>query len=201
VPEDQGERRAVAAFDFDGTITRRDCLGPFLASVVGTGRLRRALAWRAPVLAAALVGLGDRDREKERLLRSLLRGRSVREVEAAGAAFAADLARTRPFRDEALEQIAWHRARGHDVVVVSASLDVYLEPLAPELGIDHVICTRLARAGDRLTGLLDGPNVRGPEKAGRLRAWLGDAPAEIWAYGDSAGDRELLALADHAHRV
>ena len=35
------------------------------------------------------------------------------------------------------------------------------------------------------------------EKAARLRHWLDGAPAEVWAYGDSRGDRELLAMADH----
>jgi phosphoserine phosphatase len=38
-------------------------------------------------------------------------------------------------------------------------------------------------------------------KAERLRAHLGDEGITLWAYGDSAGDREMLALADHAIRV
>ena len=45
-------------------------------------------------------------------------------------------------------------------------------------------------------------NTRGPEKVARLQRWTddhfgADAPFELWAYGDSAGDEELLALADH----
>ena len=43
----------------------------------------------------------------------------------------------------------------------------------------------------------------GPAKVARLHAWLdehhgGRAAVELWAYGDSAGDHELLADADHA---
>ena len=64
-----------------------------------------------------------------------------------------------------------------------------------------VVCTRLEQdASGRLTGRLQGANCRGPEKARRLRAWLeaeGLADAEVWAYGDSEGDAELLAQADH----
>lgn len=161
-----------------------------------------ALARRSPVLAAALVGLADRDAEKERLLGRLLKGLPAHDVAEAGEAFARHLLDTRPFRPDTLEHIAWHREHGHEIVVVSASLDVYLEPLGPHLGIDHVICTRLAvDESGHLTGMLDGPNVRGPEKARRLRDWLGDGPVELWAYGDSSGDRELLALADHPHRI
>ena len=43
--------------------------------------------------------------------------------------------------------------------------------------------------------------MRGPEKVRRLQAWLADAPVELWAYGDSAGDDELLAIADHPTRI
>jgi phosphoserine phosphatase len=31
-----------------------------------------------------------------------------------------------------------------------------------------------------------------------VREWLAGDDTELWAYGDSAGDRELLAEADHA---
>lgn len=196
-------RRRVAAFDFDGTITRGDCLGPFLASVVGRARVYRALALRSPVLAGALVGLGDRDEEKERLVGKLLAGRSAAEIHDAGARFADRLASEQPFRTQALERLAWHRGEGHEIVIVSASLDVYLEPLAPALGVDHVLCTGLEAGTDGLlTGRLLGGNVRGSEKARRLRAWLGDrGRVELWAYGNGSGDRELLAMADHPVRV
>ena len=65
-----------------------------------------------------------------------------------------------------------------------------------------MLATRLVVDGDeRLSGDLDGPNVRAHEKVVRLRRWLGGEPCELWAYGDSTGDRELLALADHGFRV
>ena len=87
----------------------------------------------------------------------------------------------------------------------SASLDPYLVPLGPSLGVDGVVCTVLERGADgRLTGSLVGPNCRGAEKARRVEAWLSErrlADVELWAYGDSAGDDELLALADHPLRV
>ena len=65
-------------------------------------------------------------------------------------------------------------------------------------GFDHVIAVGLESDADgTLTGELAGPNVRGPEKAVRLRRWLGDdRPEMLWAYGNSSGDTELLAMAD-----
>src|SRR4030095_14433021 len=107
-------------------------------------------------------------------------------------------------RPELVERVRWHRDRGHAVVIVSASLAVYLRPLAAELGIDDVLAVEMvADESGRLTGaVVGGATTRGPLKVQRLRAWL-DArygvgtPVELWAYGDSAGDEELLAAAAH----
>lgn len=197
-PEPPDGRRPVAAFDFDGTISERDSLGPFLKIICGRVPLYRELALRSPVLAAAAVGLADRDAEKERLVGKLLAGRPAEPVREAGVTYAKQLASGDTLRPEMLEKLDWHRSRGHEIVIVSASLDVYLEPLAPQLGVDHVLCTKLGVGpDDRLTGRLVRGNVRGVEKIRRVQEWLGDGAVELWAYGDSAGDRELLAAADH----
>ncbi len=195
-------RRCVAAFDFDGTISRRDTLGPFLARVSGTPTLVRTLVRNTPRLALVIAGRLDRDAEKERVIGQLLGGRTTTSVEAAGREYAEVLWARQRFRAAMLEQLAWHRESGHTIVIVSASLDVYLRPLAPYLGVDHVIsCSLDADRAGRVSGSLVGGNCRGPEKARRLREWLGTEPVELWAYGDSSGDDELLAMADHPTRV
>jgi HAD superfamily hydrolase (TIGR01490 family) len=137
------------------------------------------------------------------VLRRLVTGVPAQHLRALGPVHARALAlRLRP---GALERIAWHRSQGHLLVLASASLDLYLDHVGAQLGFDHVLCTRLAsRRGDdgieRLTGALEGPDCTGPEKLRRLAALLGELRAhELHAYGDSAGDRELLAAADHAH--
>jgi len=201
--------RAVAAFDFDGTIARRDTVVPFLASVAGRPALARSVTARAPQLAWIATGRaagGARDAEKAHFIRRLLGGRSAAAVAAAGERYAEQLWSRHHFRPEILDRLAWHRSRGHEIVIVSASLDVYLRPLAPRLGVSEVIsCSLVADADGILTGELAGGNVRGPEKIRRLTAWLGGdaalAATELWAYGDSAGDEELLAAADHPVRV
>ncbi len=87
---------------------------------------------------------------------------------------------------------------------VSASFEVYLREIGRRIGADAVLGTRLEvdRSG-RCTGHLDGPNCRGPEKEARLRRWLADndlTGVPVWAYGDSSGDDQLLAMADHPMR-
>ncbi len=195
-------RPVYAAFDFDGTMTRRDTLVPFLTSVVGLGRVARALGAESAHLTAALTGRGDRDAVKERVLTRVLAGVAYSDVEAAGRAFGAGLART-SVTTAARDRIAWHRREGHEVVIVSASLDVYLDEVARTLGVAHLLCTSLDRdATGACTGTLRGANCRGVEKAQRLQALIGDDDdVELWAYGNSGGDDEMLALAHHPVRV
>ena len=196
------DRRGVAAFDFDGTISRRDTLGPFLARVAGSAALARTLVMRSPRFAAVKLGRADRDAEKEAVITRLIAGRTAASLAAAGRAYADHLWTRQQFRPEMLERLRWHRSEGHDIVIVSASLDSYLTPLAPRLGVDYVMSCSLETDGSGLvTGRLLGGNVRGAEKARRLRTWLGADAAELWAYGDSSGDDDLLAMADHPTRV
>ena len=195
------DRTPVAAFDFDGTIARRDTLMPFLASVAGRVAFARAAFTRSPQLTRVALGRGDRDAEKEVLIGRLLAGRASADVEAAGVAYADRLWAAQRFRPEMVERLAWHRAEGHRIVIVSASLDSYLGPLAPRLGVDHVIGCSLTAEHGVLTGALAGGNVRGPEKVRRLQSWLAGESVELWAYGDSSGDDELLAFADHPTRI
>ncbi len=198
-----GVTRVVAAFDFDGTITRRDTLVPFLAYACGRARVAAALAAVGPQLALALGGRGSRDDAKVALLERVVAGRDAAELATAGCAFADRLAGDRRrLRTDVLERVRWHRDEGHELVLVSASLTTYLDPLAPQLGFDVVLATTLEVGPDgRLTGRLAGLNCRGPEKVARLDAWLGGSACVLWAYGDSSGDDELLARADRSHRV
>lgn len=193
--------RRIAAFDFDGTLSRRDTLVPFLARACGSGALARALRTVGPLAVKARTGrldveLHHRDASKGALLRALLAGREASWLAREGERYAAELGRR--LRPEMVEQVRWHRDSGHELVLVSASLGAYLRPFARIHGFDHTIAVELEEgASGHLTGEMVGPNVRGPEKAVRLRAWLdGEAPELLWAYGNSSGDRELLAMAD-----
>jgi HAD superfamily hydrolase (TIGR01490 family) len=196
--------RTVAAFDFDGTLTRRDTLVPFLARLAGWTRVALAAAAATPELGLAVVGRGERDAAKARVLARVLTGRSYQAVLRQGEKYGAELARAK-IRTEMRERLAWHRARGHEIVIVSASLAAYLDTVGRLLEVDTVLSTALeVDAHGACTGRMLGGNCRGEEKARRLRAYLdidGCATAELWVYGDSAGDNEMLAMADHAVRV
>lgn len=187
----------VAAFDVDGTLTVRDCVRPFLRRVGGTRGLLAAF-WRRPLGTVVAAVRRDRDRLKEIFVGGVLRGRAVSTVETAGEAFAAQVAGSW-LRPDTLARLRWHQQRGHRVVLVSASLGPYLHPLGRLLGVDGVLCAEPRRSGETFADGLAGSNCRRAEKVRRLDAWLvdrGATDAFVWAYGDSAGDTELLARAD-----
>jgi phosphatidylglycerophosphatase C len=193
--------KTLAVFDFDGTLTRRDTLGPFLREVAGTAAFAGALAADAPRLALAGMGMSSRDAAKERMFRRLLRGRLHADLATRGNVYGAQVAAS-GLRPEMVARLRWHADAGHEVAIVSASLDLYIDRTAELLGVGTVLCTRLEVDDDgRVTGALVGGNCRGPAKIRRIREHFGPSCYELWAYGDSAGDAEMLAAADHPVRV
>jgi len=193
------EPRIVAAFDFDGTITSRDTMAGFLRRVAGTRSLLSAAGLDLPRLLLAASGHGSRDEGKSRLLMKLFAGRAPAEVCTVAREYATFLV-SHAVRSEMRARLAWHRSQGHEIVIVSASLCTYLQVTGRLLGSDAVLCTKLEIDGaGNYTGRMDGGNCRGAEKARRLSAHLAERGGATigWAYGDSSGDREMLAMAAH----
>lgn len=190
----------VAAFDFDGTVTDRDSLFPFLRFASGRTSYYWRLTSQIPVLAGYLLGWVDNNRAKERVLSRFFSGVPVAELDTIGARFAHEMI-PGMVRPAALERLAWHRSLGHRCILVSASLQLYLQPWAERVGFDAVIGSRFEQQADgRVSGRLAGGNCHGPEKVKRLLALAGERDSfELYAYGDSRGDRELLASADWAY--
>jgi phosphatidylglycerophosphatase C len=197
-------RPVVAAFDFDGTLTRGGSVWPYLSAMVGPGKVLFAGLVLAPKLVwAALVGGSAADRTKEALFTRTLAGLDAAELEERSAAFGEAHYR-RHGRADVRARFEWHRSRGHRVVIVSASPVIYVGAVAAALGADGVLATRLESDGEgRMTGRYDGGNCRGEEKVARLRAWIdahvrpeADGEPYVWAYGNSRGDLWLLDAAD-----
>jgi len=190
----------VAAFDFDGTLTRGGSVFPFLVAVAGRSAVSRAVGALAPTLALGAVAGGPvADAAKERLFVAVLAGIPADRIDAVSRAFAERHVASR-LRPDVERRLAWHRRRGDRVVIVSASPACYVHVAGDRLGVDAVIATHLAVDDEgRLTGRYDGGNCRGEEKLRRLELWRtehGLTGSRLWAYGNSRGDLRMLAAAD-----
>ena len=192
---------ALAAFDFDGTISRRDTLLGFLARAAGRGRF--AASWGRIGVSGVRgrVSLSERDDVKAEMIRLLLAGRTESELRSLGERYARDLM-SESLRAETVDRVRAHRERGDTTVIVSASLIYYLEPIAELLGMDGVVGVEPEVRDGVLTGELVRPNVRAEQKVVQLTAWLDGHgrtldTEQTWAYGNTSGDHALMAAARH----
>ena len=192
----------VAAFDLDGTLTEGGSVFHWLRFLAGDSTVARAaLPLFVPLAVGAIRSGHWADSAKERLFQSVLAGRDLDVVTAASREFILHHLKEEG-RPDVIARLQWHRDQGHDVVLVSASPQIYVDILVEEFKIAGGLGTRLA-VDDRgkLTGGYLGKNCRGTEKMRRLNEWISsrgyDEAAVIYAYGNSRGDRRLLAGATH----
>jgi HAD superfamily hydrolase (TIGR01490 family) len=185
----------LALFDFDGTITDREMLPAFVRFAVPPARLRVWSWLLAPWVIGYRLGWVSGVSIRAKIARFGFRGMSVADYRAAGECFARDVLPS-VLRPEAMARIAWHRARGDTVVVVSGAYDVYLAPWCREHGLG-LICSSLGILDGRLTGRYAGTQCVGEEKARRVREQYTLSSFDaVHAYGDTPEDAALLALAD-----
>lgn len=196
-PHEKPGNHTLALFDFDGTLTDRDSLPDFIIHAVGMPRFLLGMLVLTPMLFLYVLKLVRNDIAKEKMLGYFFSGWAIERFNA----FGRDYALTRIhqiIRPQALAQLQWHLAEGHDVVIVSASAENWLNAWARQQGC-HLIATRMAVQENVLTGYFDGKNCYGQEKVTRICAELDLSEySNIYAYGDSSGDKPMLALADKA---
>lgn len=95
-------------------------------------------------------------------------------------------------------KIKWHKEQGHRVVILSASIEEIVKPVAEYLGLGaDYLCTRLAVENDRYIGQLSGPLCYGPGKVFWARQWAEENNIDLgnsYFYTDSSSDLPLLEL-------
>lgn len=94
------------------------------------------------------------------------------------------------------------RALGCKIIVVTASLDVYMYFFAKKFGFDDCICTETEKEGKILTGRLKRKNCNYNEKVVRIKeSKYYDPDAQIIAFGNSKGDEDMFKLASEFYFV
>jgi phosphatidylglycerophosphatase C len=189
------DNQLLVAFDFDGTLTTRDSFTAFLKWRAGSLRW----AWGCIRLAPASFSYlfhRNRGKLKAAAVREFLRGAPAEKLEAEARSFAETHA-VQLFRPDAVAAWRRWRAKGARTLIVSASPESVVAPFARGLGADALIATKLAFDDRGRVGAgFDGLNCRGKEKVRRLQEVFGPDVHLAAAYGDTDGDREMLAIAD-----
>lgn len=190
---DKSEQKIVC-FDFDGTLTFHDSFVSFLFFGAGLMRFLSGGLVLLPYALGFKAGFISSHRAKEIALSYFFEGLSKKELRELANRFAREVV-PGLLRPEGLKRIEWHRSQGHHLVLVSASLDLWLEPVARNLNMD-LICTRLQYEQGVFTGKIEGTNCYGPEKERKI---LERYPEIDYAYGDTRGDHEMMNMAQTAY--
>jgi phosphatidylglycerophosphatase C len=184
----------LALFDFDGTITTIETFPVFMRRAVPAARAVVGGGVLAPLLVGYKAGLVSGKTVRAAMVGVGLRGVPEDRVRDVAHRFALEFL-PQVVRPTAIERIQWHKARGDVVVIVSAALDLYLEEWACPFGLD-VVCSRLEARNGLLTGRYHGRDCCGPQKTARILAQYDlERFAEIYAYGDTIEDEDMLSLA------
>lgn len=189
--------RGLALFDFDGTITSKDSLLEFIKFTSGKIGFLLVMGLFAPLILYYVFVKKDGEIAKMKVLAFLYKGKSNEELSKLGKDFSEQII-SQILLPKALDEIQRFKERGDRIIVISASLDIWLKPWTDKLGLE-LLCTRMEFVDGKFTGKFATPNCNGEEKVKRINAHLDlKTYTPVNAYGNSSGDKPMLALADHA---
>lgn len=189
-------KREVAVFDFDGTLTTKDTLLEFIKFACGKRKFYLGFLLYSPILVLMKLHLYPNWKAKEKIFSYYFKGMSYQRFQELGESFAKVIDGIR--REPVIDILKKHIADGHDVYVISASIEEWVRPWCEQFDVADVMCTKIEVS---LNGLITGrfitKNCYGQEKVNRL---LQKKPNRrsyyLFAYGDSLGDRELFDFSD-----
>ncbi len=190
----------LALFDFDGTITTKDSMVDFITYAGGYKKFLLGFFLLSPILILYKLKLIPNWKAKEIVLSYFFKGWEIKYFENKAERYSRDEL-PKIVRKTALEKIDWHKAQGHKVAVVTASIEDWLKGWCEVYSLD-LIATKLEVKNGRLTGRFSTKNCYGIEKVKRIKEKYNlEGFDQIFVYGDSSDDREMLALADSKEPV
>lgn len=190
--------KKIAFFDFDGTITTKDTLLEFIKFSKGTVAFYKGFLLNSPYLIAFKLKIISNQAAKEKILSHFFYHTPVQVFEEYCRSF---VQQKLPglLRPAAIKEIETLLQEKTEVVIVSASPENWISPWSNSLGLT-LIATKLVIEKQVLTGKIEGKNCHGQEKVNRInKKYDLTAYGQINAYGDSSGDKPMLAMAHNAH--
>jgi HAD superfamily hydrolase (TIGR01490 family) len=187
--------KKIYAFDFDGTLTTKDTLIEFIRYAKGSMALGLGFLRYAHLLVMMKLGLYPNYKAKQKVFAHFFKDTTLDDFNALCKAFAASSSHL--LRPNAIEAINLAIKEGSEVVIVSASIDNWVQPFFPQV---KVLGTQIEVIDGKLTGRFLSKNCYGQEKVNRiLSLYPNRQDYHLTAYGDSRGDKEMLAFADESY--
>lgn len=192
------------AFDFDGTLTKRDTLIEFISYVKGRKAMLAGFGRYLPMLILMKLGLFPNGKAKRIIFTYFFAGMPEDEFDRWCKRFADD--KKGIIRQKGMNKIKDVLAEGHQVIIVSASIDRWVKEFFRELpegaGPSKIIIagTQVATHDGRLTGRFLTKNCYGIEKVNRIKELFPERDKYyLTAFGDSRGDIAMLDYSDEGY--
>jgi HAD superfamily hydrolase (TIGR01490 family) len=191
--------RKLALFDFDGTITIKDSLDAFFRfiSTKQTYLFKKYLL-TLPYVILYRIGLISAEKAKIKRIRSFFAPYDFEYICKKAAEFSESYLPS-IVKESAMNEIRVHLNSGHEVYIVSASLDILLKSWCEENKIG-LITNTLQMSNNVCSGIFEQPDCNGEEKVARVRKQFDLSQYEvISAYGDTVNDLPMLSLATNKY--
>lgn len=188
----------AAFFDLDKTIIATSSAFAFGKEFLHNGMITRQEAWDLYLSKAQymLVGQSSEKMDSTRdALAQMVAGWDVDDIQRITRDTLREVVAPAIYA-EARELIDAHRAKGHHIIIISASAKILVEPIAEELGVDTVVATEMAVENGKLTGEIT-RYLKGDAKAEAVRQFAAEHGFDLdnsYAYSDSATDIPMLEL-------
>ena len=195
-------KRKIYCFDFDGTLTTSDTLLEFIKYAKGRGRFLMVFLMYSPLLVLMKLHLYPNWKAKQQIFAHLFAGMRIEKFDALCRGFAEE--NQHLLRPKGITLVHEALVAGAQVFIVSASIDNWVRPFFDIRNLKgvQVLGTQIEVEDGKLTGNFRSNNCYGKEKVHRIAEVLKSferSEYEIEAFGDSRGDKEMLAFADKGH--
>ena len=195
-------KKKIYCFDFDGTLTTSDTLLEFIKYAKGRGRFLMVFLMYSPLLVLMKLHLYPNWKAKQQIFVHLFAGMRIEKFDALCRSFAEESQHL--LRPKGITLMHEALVAGAQVFIVSASIDNWVRPFFDIRNLKgvQVLGTQIEVEDGKLTGRFKSNNCYGKEKVHRIAEALKSferSEYEIEAFGDSRGDKEMLAFADKGH--
>jgi HAD superfamily hydrolase (TIGR01490 family) len=195
---------AVAAFfDVDGTLIAKNSGPLYMKFLRRRGEIRRRDALRTIYLYLRYrLNLLDIERALEQSS-VWIRGRAEADIAAHCRIWYQEMVR-QYLQPEMVRRVRMHQEQGHLVAILSSTTNYLADPLAEELGIEHLLVSRLVVEDGRFTGEAHRPICYGKGKLHWARRFAAEHEVDLAAsffYTDSVTDAPMLEIVGHPQVV
>lgn len=184
----------LVLFDFDKTLTTKDSFIEFLKFAVPSSKLLMNSFFLLPWFGLYKLGFYSSEKFKKRTFKTFFYGYKENDLKLLGERFAREKTPS-ILNDKINSKMLHYLANGDEIVIVSASLNVWLEPWASSFGV-KLLCTDLKFENDIFLGEFSNKNCKGEEKKNRiLSAYDLNLYSDVICYGNKGDDEPMMSLA------